>query len=1105
MKQRDGNNSFIFHDMEWTDDILSTSDLGLWSMVTDQQMSEVKFYIDSTMAKLLGLKEQLAPELCFEFWYKRINRGNYTYVNETMRRMIETGKLCEVQYTWNHPEWGDIPVRCAGKAREMEDGVLLITGYHQNISILDQMKRWSLNVSWEEVFEYNLNTGTALIYTDRKLTYGTDQQIKDFPRQWMKEAVIHPESCEAFLNAFKALEAGERQTRCEVRLKNQHGEYQWFAMELEIMAYENNVPEIALGRLIDISRQKEIENAYIREVRMKQLVLEDALAYGEVDLTEDKVRRLSGRWKPSQGYAEDNGYNSLARELAEQSVKPEDREIHERTFSRENLLNQFSRGSHKVSLQYRRLMGNDKLRWVQNDTYLFTDPEEGHVFGFYILRDIDEYKNMEYKLAGGHEEETVRLGKEFDRFLSAAGDACCLIDPCTYELITANQSFYRDMMKPEEECRGKKCYELIYNHSEPCTFCNRIHWEKDKFSLWENTDPALNVKRLMKTKLVDWHGREAVLAIGIDTHKADEDQGICVQADGQQRVTDQVLSGICAMMEASSLEESMKRVMDMLADYYGPGHIQVYLQRKGSFECKCIARWDEPGQPAISSQTERHMEQWLCARHPSGIMNISESQDMIAESFELYKDMEREHASDMSLYPVVYKGDSLGYIAIFDSRNRLPMEVMDILIYFTGQEVNKRQDAEQLYYSIYHDSLTGLLNRGSYDEYRREYSPDNVSSLGIMVIDINDLKSVNDTRGTEAGDSLIRRTAAIIKKTFSDVRIFRLNSNEFDIVAVNMPQQEFDKRVGQLLRHMNDAPGFSVSSGRIWDDREKNLDWAMKQAGELMHIDKQKYYENVPSQTGRGRAEMIKQLTLSIERGEFKVVFQPKLFLQSGKCAGAEALIRYCDPKKGVIMPSRFIGILERENLISYVDLFVMEECCRQLEQWKKRGINGLVLSFNFSRMTLLGADIVESVQSIVKKYDVEPGELEIEVTESIGELGRDVVYKAIGDFKRLGYRISLDDFGTKYSNLDILSDVDFDVLKLDKSLVDKIGMDEVSGQIVKHVIAMCHDMDIQTVAEGMEESRQVDSLKGWDCAIGQGYYYGKPMDVESFEKRFLE
>ena len=126
MEDKDFTKCFVFHDMDWVQDILHMSELGLWNMVAYNvpqdflskiKMQNVKFYIDGTMARLLGAKENMSPEACFEFWYKRINRGNHAYVNDVMNRIVHTGKLCEVQYTWNHPEWGDIPVRCAGRSR----------------------------------------------------------------------------------------------------------------------------------------------------------------------------------------------------------------------------------------------------------------------------------------------------------------------------------------------------------------------------------------------------------------------------------------------------------------------------------------------------------------------------------------------------------------------------------------------------------------------------------------------------------------------------------------------------------------------------------------------------------------------------------------------------------------------------------------------------------------------------------------------------------------------------------------------------------------------------------------------------------------------------
>ena len=1102
MEDKDFTKCFVFHDMDWVQDILHMSELGLWNMVTDKDMQNVKFYIDGTMARLLGAKENMSPEACFEFWYKRINRGNHAYVNDVMNRIVHTGKLCEVQYTWNHPEWGDIPVRCAGRSRQLPDGRVLITGYHQNMADLEQMKRWSMNVSWEEVFEYNMTSGTALIYTDRKVTYGTEKQIQGFPEVWADSDMVHPGFKETFLQAFRVLRTGGDHARCEIRLKNRDGEYSWFAMELEVLSYEEGCPEIVLGRFEDITRLKELENAYIRQARVNQLLLEDSLAHAEVDLTGDRVMRLYGNWKRCLGHMEEHSYSRLLNMLEYKGVKPEDRKDFRLYFDRESLLARFEAGRHRVSMNYRRLFDGDRLRHVQLAVYMFQEPAGNHIFGVFCLLDREGRKDPDKEQERAGQEAQ---GNEFAQLLSSVGDAACLIDPDTYELIEANQAYYRMIGMAEEDCRGRKCHELFYGSSKPCMFCNGFNWEWDRFSLWENTDPRQGIKRLMKTRMVEWKGMPAVLTIGIEAaYESSKTEPLTGIPDTRAEVADKVISCIYAMIEARTMEESMRRMMDVLADHYKAGHVLIYLQKENGFGYECACRRDERDGPPASGSLEGHIQEWLDQNHQGGVRDIEEPQDILPESFELYQDMEREQVANMAVFPIVCKKGELGYIVMLERRGQDSLDLVNMLLFFIAQEISRRQDAIKLEYSIYKDSLTGLLNRSSYDRFRRSFKADNVVSIGVIIIDINDLKSVNDIRGTEAGDALIRQAAGIIGRQFGGCAVFRLNSNEFDIVMENISYSEFEHRSSSLVRELNSRQDMSVSAGRVWDDRQKNLDWAMKQAGELMRIDKQRYYETKPGMTGSGRLDLIKGLLRSIESGEFRVVLQPKLYLKTGTCAGAEALIRYYHPEKGIIMPSRFIGVLERENLISYVDLFVFEECCRLLEHWGRMGCREEVLSFNFSRMTLLNADIVSSVASIAKKYDVSPNKLEIEVTESIGELGRDMVYKALAEFKKLGYRISLDDFGTKYSNMDILSDVEFDVLKLDKSLVDKIDRDKVSGQIVKHIISMCHDMKIQTIAEGIEEELQEAYLKKCRCMIGQGYLYGKPMEVEAFEKDFL-
>lgn len=1104
MAQRENSDSFIFDNRDWTEYVLNTSALGIWSMVTDRGMREAKMYVDRTMAKLLGITEPLSPEDCFEYWYKRINRGNYSYVNEAMGRMFTTDKLCEVQYTWNHPEWGDVPVRCAGKVHELRDGLYLISGYHQNMANLDQMKRWSLNMGWQEIFEYNVTSRTALVYTDRMLTYGGERQIRNFPQSWIDEGIVHPDFREVFLQSFEAVKKGEEQSFCELRLKNQEREYGWFRLELEVTGSEEGRPEIILGRLDDISKQKAVEIAYIREKRLNRAILGDTTAYAEVNLTKNRVERVGGAWNFYDKISESQSYEQIILEGARRKVYSKDRRKYLEFMSAKNLLVSYRRGSEKVEAEYRRMTEQSDQCWFRHTIHLYRDSQSGNVMALNCLTSIDKEKRME---EAAKEQRTTTwdrtdLEAAFDRFLSEQADMAYLVDPQTYELVCGNLAFYRRMGKTGRECNGKKCYELVYGRTSPCVFCPNRNWSLDRISIWENYNPFLNQHFLMKNRLVEWKGNTLLLAFAIDMKNGEQETGSGA-SQMSCAVNNRVISCIYGMSEAVDCEDALRCASDTVAAHYRPSHIRVALPRDNGFGYACVNGWDSRDAGELGRPMEQHLEEWLSRTLPSACRMVDGALEILPESFELYQDMEEQHVGSLFVAPMGISDSAVGYLVLMDRDRQQSLQLIETLSYFVGREIRHRRDEERLAYSIYHDALTGLLNRSSYDSYRRAYRRDAISSVGVICADINDLRAVNETQGTEFGDELIRRLATILKKYFSEERLFRLNSNEFDAVMEDCRQEEFERLLASLKEALQEEAGLSVSVGSVWDDREKSLDDVQKQAVEMMRLEKLRYYEESPERKGVGRAECVRQLLSAIDRKAFRVFLQPKVSLETGELTGAEALIRYWDREKGLVPPIRFVGLLERENLIGYVDLFVLEEVCRLMERWDRLG-RRLTLSFNFSRITLLGKDIVSSAESIVKKYQVDRSRLEIEVTESIGELGKDTACKALRQFKELGYRISLDDFGTKYSNLAVLSDVEFDVLKLDKSLIDKICDDRVSLQVVRHMVSMCRDLKIRTVAEGVEEQSQETLLREANCEVGQGYRYGKPMGEDEFEERFF-
>jgi EAL domain-containing protein (putative c-di-GMP-specific phosphodiesterase class I) len=206
-----------------------------------------------------------------------------------------------------------------------------------------------------------------------------------------------------------------------------------------------------------------------------------------------------------------------------------------------------------------------------------------------------------------------------------------------------------------------------------------------------------------------------------------------------------------------------------------------------------------------------------------------------------------------------------------------------------------------------------------------------------------------------------------------------------------------------------------------------------------------------------------------------------------------------------MIPPYKFIPLLEREKIISYIDFFVFEEVCKLLNTWSNEGTKKMVVSLNFSRISLMESDFVERIENIAKKYNIDKDCLELEVTETSETLDRVRMIEVMNQLKAKGFRISLDDFGCEYSSMDMLLAFDIDVIKIDKSLIDELTISNKNKIIVRHICQMGSDMGIETIAEGVETIDQYNLLKGIGCENIQGYLFGKPMPVSDFEEKYLK
>lgn len=301
----------------------------------------------------------------------------------------------------------------------------------------------------------------------------------------------------------------------------------------------------------------------------------------------------------------------------------------------------------------------------------------------------------------------------------------------------------------------------------------------------------------------------------------------------------------------------------------------------------------------------------------------------------------------------------------------------------------------------------------------------------------------------------------------------------------------------------------SISCGLCACDGSSITD-IIKQADMARHSQEEKgvggivtYSDSIRLQAERKR--LIEQdLSSAVRKGQLTIDIQPKYDLKTGKCISAEALVRWEHPALGRVMPDEFISISEQTGDVIDIDMFVLETVCKNLRRWLDSGIKPVPIAVNQSRMHIADPNYAESVFRMMEKYDVWPSMIELETTESVIINDYEKIAAVLEKLRSYGFILSVDDFGSGFTSLDMISELEYDVIKLDQKLISKITTHPRTLSLVKHIIAMSHDMGMQVVAEGVETAEQAEILKKVDCDIAQGFYYSYPVSVESFDAKIF-
>lgn len=437
-------------------------------------------------------------------------------------------------------------------------------------------------------------------------------------------------------------------------------------------------------------------------------------------------------------------------------------------------------------------------------------------------------------------------------------------------------------------------------------------------------------------------------------------------------------------------------------------------------------------------------------------------------------------------------------------------------VYVITRDISEQaQNAETIKYMAFHDHLTGLYNRRALlnDLECLIKENKNKGTFALLSIDLDRFKYLNDTLGHLAGDQILIQVAERLSEfNKENIKVFRLGGDEFSILfegsrkeATLLAQKILSLFTKSFYLHYQEyfiSPSIGIS---MYPHDGKDAETIIKNADEALFRVKERgkahfqFYRTEMNSAGTHIVSLETHLRKALARDEFILYYQPQVNLSTGKVKSFEALIRWDSKELGMISPADFIPLAEDTGLIIPIGNWVIDTACKQIKAWSELGKSGIKIAINISPKQFLQPKLVETIQGSIRKYDIKPSLLEIEITEGAMQDTAETS-PILKSLKELGVTISIDDFGTGYSSLNYIKQFPIDVLKIDQSFVRDVINSEKDAAITTTIIHLANSLGIEVVAEGIEEKEQADFLMRAKCHKGQGYLFSRPISAQDVE-----
>lgn len=692
-----------------------------------------------------------------------------------------------------------------------------------------------------------------------------------------------------------------------------------------------------------------------------------------------------------------------------------------------------------------------------------------------ISRDITESKLADLSLK--------REASEWTQVMDSFEDAICLLDADRH-LIRANKKFYSMMHADPTKVVGKLITEITHPSGEPesCQVCRAQIEKRDAvitLEADEPNNPAFGRAIEVFIKIIrDDHGDATCILLSMHdlTHSRKIQDKLRQSEDRFRSVMAEAPLPMIIHAEDGEVLEINKAWVETTG----------YLQA----EIPTIKNWAEKAYGESAAETLESISRLYTATQRAD------------------RGERRIICKDGSTRMWHISAAPVGLLA--DGRRYVVSMALDV----TEQKLAQAQ----IEFLAYHDALTQLPNRLLAKD-RMELAilaaDRTQSKAALLFLDLDNFKTINDSLGHVVGDSLLKQVALRLRGCVRDTDILsRQGGDEFLIVLGGIADSDAIMVVAEKILDSLTLPfeiephelSTSMSIGvAVYPDDGSDFDTLLKKADTAMYQAKESGRNTYRFHTEQMNINAVDHLQIrnglrqALEKQELVLYYQPQINIATGRIIGAEALLRWQHPDMGMVLPSRFISVAEDSGLIVPIGDWVLTEACRQAMLWQKAGLPELVIAVNLSGVQCKRGDLEQSVTLALTASGLEPALLELELTESILIQDAEKVLNKVRRLKSLGIKLAIDDFGTGYSSLSYLKRFDVDKLKIDQSFIRDMAEDPNDAAIVRAIIQMAKSLNLKTIAEGVEDDRQLSLLHLQHCDEVQGHYFARPMAADEF------